>query len=215
AHHSIRIELVQEHVQIERVSKHGIRDTCPRKILLALRVIARKGVLRTRRGALERQIDDVSHPRPCGGFEGIPVQSRTLPWLARPRNHQRGRHASEGVIQRCRLCEVAANHLRTVQLWRLLWSAGHEAQTISSLRQQCSDTFCDTSGSACNQKHLQSDDVNHDDDTTFDGDRSEEHTSELQSLTNLVCRLLLEKKKKKKNTPTTPTYRHDATLHHA
>src|SRR5437016_9480824 len=29
-------------------------------------------------------------------------------------------------------------------------------------------------------------------------DRSEEHTSELQSLTNLVCRLLLEKKKKTK-----------------
>ena len=32
-------------------------------------------------------------------------------------------------------------------------------------------------------------------------DRSEEHTSELQSLTNLVCRLLLEKKKKKKIQP--------------
>src|SRR5258706_9310723 len=30
--------------------------------------------------------------------------------------------------------------------------------------------------------------------------RSEEHTSELQSLTNLVCRLLLEKKKKNINT---------------
>src|SRR5438093_8556968 len=30
--------------------------------------------------------------------------------------------------------------------------------------------------------------------------RSEEHTSELQSLTNLVCRLLLEKKKRKKTT---------------
>ena len=29
--------------------------------------------------------------------------------------------------------------------------------------------------------------------------RSEEHTSELQSRRNLVCRLLLEKKKKKKN----------------
>src|SRR5258706_10401411 len=29
-------------------------------------------------------------------------------------------------------------------------------------------------------------------------ERSEEHTSELQSLTNLVCRLLLEKKKKKR-----------------
>src|SRR5262245_65061969 len=31
-----------------------------------------------------------------------------------------------------------------------------------------------------------------------DRDRSEEHTSELQSLRHLVCRLLLEKKKKKK-----------------
>src|SRR2546427_4683259 len=30
--------------------------------------------------------------------------------------------------------------------------------------------------------------------------RSEEHTSELQSQSNLVCRLLLEKKKKKKTT---------------
>src|SRR5438093_6564476 len=30
--------------------------------------------------------------------------------------------------------------------------------------------------------------------------RSEEHTSELQSLTNLVCRLLLEKKNKQNNT---------------
>src|SRR2546422_6694198 len=30
-------------------------------------------------------------------------------------------------------------------------------------------------------------------------DRSEEHTSELQSRLHLVCRLLLEKKKKKKN----------------
>src|SRR5258706_11695294 len=35
---------------------------------------------------------------------------------------------------------------------------------------------------------------------SFEGeDQSEEHTSELQSLTNLVCRLLLEKKKKKKH----------------
>src|SRR2546430_6525124 len=31
-------------------------------------------------------------------------------------------------------------------------------------------------------------------------ERSEEHTSELQSQSNLVCRLLLEKKKKKKLT---------------
>src|ERR1039458_10446908 len=34
--------------------------------------------------------------------------------------------------------------------------------------------------------------------------RSEEHTSELQSLRHLVCRLLLEKKKK--NKPSTDTY---------
>src|SRR2546427_1491698 len=32
-----------------------------------------------------------------------------------------------------------------------------------------------------------------------DGDRSEEHTSELQSQSNLVCRLLLEKKKNRIN----------------
>src|SRR2546422_8482043 len=31
------------------------------------------------------------------------------------------------------------------------------------------------------------------------GERSEEHTSELQSRLHLVCRLLLEKKKKKQN----------------
>src|SRR5205809_5814341 len=34
-------------------------------------------------------------------------------------------------------------------------------------------------------------------DGTFKSDRSEEHTSELQSRLHLVCRLLLEKKKKK------------------
>src|SRR5688572_31028001 len=34
-------------------------------------------------------------------------------------------------------------------------------------------------------------------------ERSEEHTSELQSQSNLVCRLLLEKKKKKHNHLTT------------
>src|SRR5258706_5501610 len=39
-------------------------------------------------------------------------------------------------------------------------------------------------------------------DSMFRG-RSEEHTSELQSLTNLVCRLLLEKKNKTQNLWTT------------
>src|SRR5262249_58800251 len=37
--------------------------------------------------------------------------------------------------------------------------------------------------------------------------RSEEHTSELQSLTNLVCRLLLEKKKQTMTTHHHPTER--------
>src|SRR5438132_10231155 len=37
-----------------------------------------------------------------------------------------------------------------------------------------------------------------------DADRSEEHTSELQSHSDLVCRLLLEKKKKQ-STMTSPT----------
>src|SRR5688572_32656230 len=47
---------------------------------------------------------------------------------------------------------------------------------------------------------------------TQDTIRSEEHTSELQSQSNLVCRLLLEKKKKKNNNITNtikishPTY---------
>src|SRR5688572_31433811 len=36
----------------------------------------------------------------------------------------------------------------------------------------------------------------------YDSPESEEHTSELQSQSNLVCRLLLEKKKKKKTTQT-------------
>src|SRR2546430_10655622 len=37
------------------------------------------------------------------------------------------------------------------------------------------------------------------------GPRSEEHTSELQSQSNLVCRLLLEKKKKKKTSTSIST----------
>src|SRR5205823_11528553 len=37
-------------------------------------------------------------------------------------------------------------------------------------------------------------------------ERSEEHTSELQSLAYLVCRLLLEKKKKNKKTSTNSQY---------
>src|SRR5262249_61356011 len=41
---------------------------------------------------------------------------------------------------------------------------------------------------------------------TLSHSRSEEHTSELQSLTNLVCRLLLEKKKKTDYTLQAPSH---------
>src|SRR2546427_6233347 len=44
--------------------------------------------------------------------------------------------------------------------------------------------------------------------------RSEEHTSELQSQSNLVCRLLLEKKKKKKGPHMPPKTHGRATLIH-
>src|SRR5205807_4334758 len=43
-----------------------------------------------------------------------------------------------------------------------------------------------------------------------EGDRSEEHTSELQSPCNLVCRLLLEKKKKKSSKTTSNDKRSQA-----
>src|SRR2546430_7258783 len=43
--------------------------------------------------------------------------------------------------------------------------------------------------------------------------RSEEHTSELQSQSNLVCRLLLEKKKKNNNLSPNRTHRHSQTTH--
>src|SRR2546430_5859221 len=42
--------------------------------------------------------------------------------------------------------------------------------------------------------------------------RSEEHTSELQSQSNLVCRLLLEKKKKKNKMTLTPACYHVSSL---
>src|SRR2546430_12648030 len=50
------------------------------------------------------------------------------------------------------------------------------------------------------EKILQADDfVIQAEDVFANEARSEEHTSELQSQSNLVCRLLLEKKKKKSN----------------
>src|SRR5688572_32708635 len=47
----------------------------------------------------------------------------------------------------------------------------------------------------------------------FLGQRSEEHTSELQSQSNLVCRLLLEKKKKKEKIKNNTLLYHSKALH--
>src|SRR2546430_4095768 len=44
-------------------------------------------------------------------------------------------------------------------------------------------------------------------------DRSEEHTSELQSQSNLVCRLLLEKKKKKQITQSNKLTQKELTIY--
>src|SRR4051812_49633691 len=72
----------------------------------------------------------------------------------------------------------------------------HDALPISwarSPRSGCAHTSS-TSRTRC-AKCSSSADAEH-----FAHRRSEEHTSELQSHVNLVCRLLLEKKKKKKKT---------------
>src|SRR5258705_6615585 len=70
------------------------------------------------------------------------------------------------------------------------------------------DTNCDSHGdtnSNCNRNADRHADTNCYTNTNSDSNtaptnctRSEEHTSELQSLRHLVCRLLLEKKQKKK-----------------
>src|SRR5947199_1292665 len=52
----------------------------------------------------------------------------------------------------------------------------------SACTSRCATSRCPTSSPCCRPR----------------ASRSEEHTSELQSLRHLVCRLLLEKKKKKK-----------------
>src|SRR5262249_60492833 len=64
----------------------------------------------------------------------------------------------------------ADQHRRRGQQWSVYRRAG--------LRRDRFQRRCPVAGNLCAHR-----------------DRSEEHTSELQSLTNLVCRLLLEKKK--------------------
>src|SRR5438093_8551755 len=71
-------------------------------------------------------------------------------------------------------------------LWTNSWSRGLRSLCRRSLGTYWGEKW--RGGLQCRQCSLVFDPFSLD-------DRSEEHTSELQSLTNLVCRLLLEKKK--------------------
>src|SRR5258708_16933862 len=78
-------------------------------------------------------------------------------------------------------------------------TSNHQSEDISFLRPEC-----------YSQSDLLSPLLHHMRDYAVDtcsSERSEEHTSELQSPDHLVCRLLLEKKKKKSNR-STPRERH-------
>src|SRR2546430_9091492 len=66
------------------------------------------------------------------------------------------------------------------------WFAGSKAQAIADL-----NNVRTNSGNLATAAPVTTGDL----DSVFEGLRSEEHTSELQSQSNLVCRLLLEKKK--------------------
>src|SRR2546430_12787607 len=79
-----------------------------------------------------------------------------------------------------------------------LFRSGRAARDADSAanNQRQKNPIQDTIRAACDQSQSRDEDAV----------RSEEHTSELQSQSNLVCRLLLEKKKSKKhNTQTTRT----------
>src|SRR5260370_16079319 len=69
--------------------------------------------------------------------------------------------------------------------------AGGQVQVLEA------DPLGDLVGAGADALHLVEVEVDLDLADVAAGDRSEEHTSELQSHLNLVCRLLLEKKKKK------------------
>src|SRR3712207_8222976 len=71
------------------------------------------------------------------------------------------------------------------------WSTGEQTRTISvSPTEATTYTVTVTDGSNCSAVDTHTGSV--------DSNRSEEHTSELQSRQYLVCRLLLEKKQSKK-----------------
>src|SRR5438046_7428828 len=89
-------------------------------------------------------------------------------------------------------CSFFFNHTATTEIYTL---SLHDALPISSTTACGAPSRWAASASRCRRTPAS-------DWRRSRNSRSEEHTSELQSLTNLVCRLLLEKKKKKKKTST-------------
>src|SRR5438093_2789605 len=90
--------------------------------------------------------------------------------------------------------------------WRALWTARNDASTrlicpapmpmaASSFTRMMALDLIEPTAAQANRRSFHCASVGRRVVATCHLDRSEEHTSELQSLTNLVCRLLLEKKK--------------------
>src|SRR5205823_11789664 len=84
------------------------------------------------------------------------------------------------VIFDVKCSEVLPQMLKKAGLQPVMWKTGH-----SFIKQKMKEIGAPLAGEMSGHMF-------------FGGDRSEEHTSELQSLAYLVCRLLLEKKKKTK-----------------
>src|SRR5437016_9844658 len=87
-------------------------------------------------------------------------------------------------------------------LFRSLQAAAKDKIILNRLGPTTSELFIANGDGTGERKLLSTSETDYSASFSRDGKwvRSEEHTSELQSLTNLVCRLLLEKKKKTKQT---------------
>src|SRR5467141_505676 len=118
---------------------------------------------------------------PCASALTTRLSSLTSPSLAR--------RASSSRVMRGATSLAASEVRRSVSFVSAIWRAAFSEPTTWKMSPACGtslipDTTTGVAGGA----------------SVTLRPRSEEHTSELQSHLNLVCRLLLEKKKKKKST---------------
>src|SRR5688572_31437452 len=87
---------------------------------------------------------------------------------------------------------------RKVRILATLGPASRTPEMIRKLAEAGADAFRVNMSHGTHKDHAQLIETIRTLEKELDRPRSEEHTSELQSQSNLVCRLLLEKKKKKK-----------------